>query len=130
MCSNRLGCRGVNLSPVVPHMLRDPDRRIYRRNAPPGPNRGPATMLLNCQNATMALFAERLQNVPTINAVVDDATGLSGGWDFNFSFNLFPQLMLNGPGRSAGDAGPGGPPVASDPGGGYTVFESLEKQPA
>jgi len=106
----------------------DPESRIYCRNAPPAPNRGPGEMVLNCQNATMTLFAERLQNVPTINAVVDDATGLSGGWDFNFSFNPLPQLMLNGPGRGVGNAGPGGAPVASDPVGGYTVFESLEKQ--
>lgn len=106
----------------------DPESRIYCKNAPPAPNRGPADMVLNCQNATMALFAERLQNVPTINAVVDDATGLEGGWDFNFAFNPLPQLMLNGPGRGGGDAGPGGPAAASDPSGGYTVFESLEKE--
>jgi len=105
----------------------DPNSRIYCRNAPPGPNRGPAEMVLNCQNASMALFAERLQNVPTINAPVDDATGLAGGWDFNFSFNPLPQLLLNAPGRG-GDQGPGVAPAASDPVGGYTVFESLEKQ--
>ena len=105
----------------------DPESRIYCRNAPPGPNRGPSEMVLNCQNATMALFAERLQNIPAINAAVDDATGLQGGWDFNFSFNPLPPLAMLGPVRG-GDAGPGGAPVASDPGGGYTIFESIEKQ--
>jgi uncharacterized protein (TIGR03435 family) len=105
----------------------DPESRIYCRNAPPGPNRGPSTMVLNCQNATMALFAERLQNIPAINAPVDDATGLQGGWDFSFSFNPLPQMAMVGLGRG-GDAGPGGAAIASDPVGGYTVFESLEKQ--
>jgi uncharacterized protein (TIGR03435 family) len=52
----------------------DPESRIYCRNAPPGPNREPAQMVLNCQNASMAQFAERLQNVPAIGAPVDDAT--------------------------------------------------------
>jgi uncharacterized protein (TIGR03435 family) len=106
----------------------DPESRIHCRNAPPGPNRGPGQMVLNCQNSTMALFAERLQNIPAINAPVDDATGLQGGWDFDLSFNPLPQMMLNGPARGGGDAGPGGAAVASDPGGGYTVFESIEKQ--
>ena len=71
----------------------------------------------------MKAATERREQVrlPTINAVVDDATGLSGGWDFNFSFNPLPQLMFNGPGRGVGNAGPGGAPVASDPVGGYTV---------
>ena len=106
----------------------DPESRIYCRNAPPGPNRGPAEMVLNCQNATMALFAERLQNIPAINAPVDDATGLQGGWDFNFSFNPIPQMAMIGPGRGGDQAGGQGAPVAADPGGGYTVFESIEKQ--
>lgn len=106
----------------------NPDSRIYCRNAPPGPNRTPGEMILNCQNAPMAIFAERLQNIPAINAPVDDMTGLDGGWDFSFSFNPIPQMALIGPGRGGGDAGPGAAPVAADPGGGYTVFESIEKQ--
>jgi uncharacterized protein (TIGR03435 family) len=105
----------------------DPGSRIYCKNAPPGPNRAPGEQLLKCQNATMALFAERLRAIPAINAPVDDATGLDGGWDFAFSFNPLPQFMLNGPGRG-GEPGPGGAPLASDPVGGYTIFESIGKQ--
>ena len=76
----------------------------------------------------MALFAERLQNIPGINAPVDDATGLDGGWDFSFSFNPFPQMAMMGLGRGGDQpAGPGAP-VASDPAGGYTVFESIAKE--
>jgi uncharacterized protein (TIGR03435 family) len=107
----------------------DPESRIYCRNAPPGPNRAPNEQMLNCQNATMALFAERIQNIPAINAPVDDATGLDGGWDFSFSFNPLPQFAMMGPGRGGGDQPVGqGAPVAADPVGGYTIFESIEKQ--
>lgn len=106
----------------------DPNSRIYCRNAPPAPGRKPGEQVLDCQNATMALFADRLRVVPTINAPVDDATGLEGGWDFTFSFNPFSQLLLNAGGRGGGDAGPGAAPAASDPVGGYTIFESIEKQ--
>lgn len=106
----------------------DPESRIYCRNAPPGPNRAPNEQLLNCQNAPMSLFAVRLESIPAVGAPVDDATGLEGGWDFNFSFNPIPRLAMIGLGRGGGDAGPGGGPVAADPGGGYTIFESIEKQ--
>jgi uncharacterized protein (TIGR03435 family) len=106
----------------------DPNSRIYCRNAPPGPNRAASEQMLNCQNATMALFAERLQNIPAINAPVDDATGLDGGWDFNFSYNPIPQMAMMGPGRGGDQAAGPGAPVADDPVGGYTIFESIEKQ--
>ena len=104
----------------------DPDSRIFCRNVPPSPNTPPNSQILSCQNATMALFAERLQNQAQINWPVQDATGLADGWDFTLSFNPFPPGMFNGPGR-AGDAGQGAP-VAADPSGGYTIFESIEKQ--
>lgn len=106
----------------------DPNSRIYCRNAPPSPNRAPNEQVLNCQNATMALFAERVQNIPAINAPVDDATGLDGGWDFSFSFNPIPQMAMVGLGRGGDQAVGQGAPVAADPGGGYTVFESIGKQ--
>ena len=77
----------------------------------------------------MALFAERLQNIPAINAPVDDATGLDGGWDFSFSFNPIPPMMMIGGGAARLDQPVGqATPVAADPVGGYTIFESIEKQ--
>jgi uncharacterized protein (TIGR03435 family) len=106
----------------------DANSRIYCRNAGPGPNRGPNEQLLNCQDASVALFAERLQNIPAINAPVDDATGLDGGWDFSFSFNPIPPMMMAGLGRGGDQAVGQGTPVAADPVGGYTIFESIEKQ--
>lgn len=106
----------------------DPSSRIYCRRSQPGPNARPGEQALTCQNTSMAYFADRLQNPGTgISGPVEDATGLEGGWDFTLSFNPLPQMLLNGPGRG-GDAGPGDAPIASDPGGGYTIFESIEKQ--
>lgn len=104
----------------------DPQSRIYCKNTPFGPNQAPNEEVLNCQNATMALFAEQLQNVPMINAPVDDATGLDGGWDFSFSFDPFPRLA--GLGRGGGQPPGQGAPVAADPVGGYTIFESIQKE--
>lgn len=46
-----------------------------------------------CQAIGPMLFAERLANPGPINAPVEDATGLEGGWDFTFSFNPAAQMM-------------------------------------
>jgi uncharacterized protein (TIGR03435 family) len=105
----------------------DPDSRTFCRNAPPSPNTPPNSQVLICQNAPLALFAERLQNIaPGLNGPVQDASGLEGGWDFTLTFSPFPAALFNGPARGGGDAGPSA--SAADPGGGYTIFESIEKQ--
>lgn len=124
----RLGT-AYSLVAAKPKMKKaDPESRIYCKSTFPGPNQAPNEQVLNCQNATMALFAQRLQDIPAIGAPVDDATGLEGGWDFSFSYNPLPPLPMLGPARG-GDQPPGlGAPVASDPTGGYTIFQSLEKQ--
>jgi uncharacterized protein (TIGR03435 family) len=103
----------------------DPESRTYCRILPPGPNTTPGEQVLSCQNATMAIFAERLRGIASDINSVEDATGLAGGWDFALTFNPFPAAMLSGPRRS--DAGQDGP-VASDPGGGTTIFQAVEKQ--
>jgi uncharacterized protein (TIGR03435 family) len=105
----------------------DPNSRIFCKIGPPSPNRPPNSQVLRCQNATMAFFAERLLNLaPGLNLPVEDATGLEGVWDFTLAFSPIPPMMLNRP-APGGDSGPGAP-VASDPSGGYTIFESIEKQ--
>jgi len=107
----------------------DPNSRIYCRQALPSPGQAPGAQVLNCQNADLKLFAERLQNMPGINAPVEDATGLEGGWDFTFTFNPLAQMtfaLAAAAGRGGGD--PGGPLAASDPSGVSTIFESIEKQ--
>jgi uncharacterized protein (TIGR03435 family) len=73
----------------------------------------------------MAQFAERLQNMaPELNWPVADATGLEGAWDFTltFSMNFGMAMRLDGGGPA------GAAPAASDPNGGLTIFEAMEKQ--
>lgn len=107
----------------------DPNSRIHCRNSNGAPGSPPGTRVLTCQNVTMALFAERLQNVaPDLGWPVRDATGLEGGWDLSLSFN--PRSMAMGFGPRVGDANAGNSavPTASDPSGTFTIFEAIEKQ--
>ena len=80
--------------------------------------------LYTCQNTTMAELATNLPQ--WAGAYVDhpfaDATGLAGGWNFTLSWT--PRQAFENPARPA-DAGGA---VASDPTGGVTIFEALEKQ--
>lgn len=103
----------------------DPDSRISCKNLPAPPGAPAGTSVMSCQNTTMAQFVERLQ--PYLgglgSAGVSDATGLEGTWDFTLTWG-----GMNGGGRGGPDMGPGGAPAASDPSGGLTVFEALEKQ--
>ena len=107
----------------------DPASRTSCKNPIAAPGTPPNSRGMICQNTTMAQFAERLQNLaPELNWPVLDATGIEGGWDFTLTFTQsFP--MFNGPGRG-GDAGPPGAnvPTASDPTGGITIFDAMEKQ--
>jgi uncharacterized protein (TIGR03435 family) len=107
----------------------DPASRIFCHTGVAPAGSPPGSLMLTCQNATMAIFAERLRGLgPDLQWPVLDATGIEGGWDFTLTFSQVPPGALNRPGRG-GDAGvPGGEPAASDPGGGYTIFEALEKQ--
>jgi uncharacterized protein (TIGR03435 family) len=107
----------------------DPASRIFCRTGIAPPGSPPGSLTITCQNATMALFAERLRGLgQDLQWPVLDATGIEGGWDFALTFSQLPPGALNRPGRG-GDAGvPGGEPAASDPGGGYTVVEAIEKQ--
>jgi uncharacterized protein (TIGR03435 family) len=87
--------------------------------------------MLTCQNATMAFFAEQLLQGggPGLNWPVLNATGLEGAWDFSLTYSVFPAGLLNAAGRGGppGDA-QSALPAASDPNGGYTIFEAIEKQ--
>src|SRR5215472_1621014 len=108
----------------------DPDSRIFCRRGQAAPGSPPGSQTLTCQNATMALFAEQLvQGVPGLSWPVLNATGLEGGWDFSLTYSIFPAALLNAAGRGGP---PGDPqsvlPSASDPNGGYTVFEAVERQ--
>jgi len=102
--SSRTGCKYVNPVPA---------------GTPPG------TQILNCQNVTMSQFADQLQNAgPGLNWPVLDATGVEGGWDFTLSFSRNLVAQFNGGGPPPGSDAPS----ASDPGGGFTIFEAVDKQ--
>ena len=82
--------------------------------------------LLNCQNMTMARFAEMLQGLASgyIHAPVLDSTGLEGSWDFTLSFSTAGQLQGRG-----GPAPPAdGANAASDPSGALSLPDAVVKQ--
>jgi len=109
----------------------DPESRTYCRNSNAPAGAPPGSRVLTCQNVTMAQFAERLQNMgPGLNWPVLDATGIQGSWDFTLTFSQRPMMAMRmGPGGPAGGPPGEGPAAASDPmGGGYTIFEAVEKQ--
>jgi uncharacterized protein (TIGR03435 family) len=108
----------------------DPDSRIFCRRGQPAPGSPPGSQMLTCQNATMAFLAQQLLQLPGLNWPVQDATGLEGGWDFALTFSILPPALMNivGRGGPPGADGPGTLPSASDPNGGYTIFEAVERQ--
>jgi uncharacterized protein (TIGR03435 family) len=125
---------------VKPKMKKaDPAGRTKFQEGPAADGKDPRnanpilSRLVTCQNLTMAQFAERLQNIAPgyIHSPVLDATGIEGAYDFTLSFS--PAGALQG-GRGGGGRGGDGPPPASaiadasDPSGGITLFEAIEKQ--
>ncbi|HXE61950.1 MAG TPA: TIGR03435 family protein [Bryobacteraceae bacterium] len=118
------------LTVVKPKMKKaDRESRIGCRNAngPPGSPRG--TTVMTCHNTSMERFATQLRNTsPRISWPVVDGTGLEGGWDFSLTFSRVARMNVAG-GRGGEPAVNGGQAaVASDPEGGVTVFDAVEKQ--
>jgi len=94
----------------------DPANRSNCKNAGAGGANAALFRNFTCQNATMALLAERLSVIAPgyINHPVIDLTGLNGAWDFTFSFS----------GVAAFQSGAG----SSDPNGAVSLFEAVDKQ--
>jgi uncharacterized protein (TIGR03435 family) len=87
--------------------------------------------LVTCQNMTMAQFADQLQILAGtyVRYPVIDATGLDGAWDFSFTFSPIPVTLLGAVGQRGNPFGPAGTePGASDPVGGSSFFDVIEKQ--
>ena len=87
--------------------------------------------LVTCQNMTMAQFADQLQILAGtyVRYPVIDATGLDGAWDFSFTFSPIPVTLLGAVGQRSNPFGPAGTePGASDPVGGSSFFDVIEKQ--
>jgi uncharacterized protein (TIGR03435 family) len=112
----------------------DPDSRTrWQEGALPDtkPGKNANTQLgrlVNCQNVTMAQFAELLPGIAPgyLRTEVKDATGLEGGYDFTFSFSPVGVLNLN---RSRGPANSDNPnSEASDPTMAVSLFDAVEKQ--
>ena len=110
--ANRANCKEAG---IVAHDPRDASPRRSR--------------LIQCQNITMAQFAELLQsldpgNFPN-NGVVD-ATGIKGAYDFALSYS--PQSLVQSGGGDAGQQPAGGILTASDPSGALSFVDAVSKQ--
>ena len=115
------------LLPAKPKMKKaDPSSRTGCKLASAPAGSPPATMAEACQNVTMAWFAGQLQGIAggSLEWPVVDGTGIEGGWDFTL---VFVRSMALFGARQAGPAA-GDAPAASDPSGGYSIFEALEKE--
>lgn len=85
--------------------------------------------LMNCQNMTMAQFAEALplQVGGYIFSPVKDATGLEGAYDFVLSFS--PVGLLNpGANNTTVPTAPSDANSAPDPSGALSLFDAIYKQ--
>jgi uncharacterized protein (TIGR03435 family) len=124
-----------NLVAVKPKLKKaDPSSRT-KWTTDRSPN-GAGLTKVTVQNMTMAQFASKLPYIAPNYArtAVLDATGLEGGYDFTFTFNMFDLALIAGggrggtPGQDASAPGAPGLPQASDPSGSVTLFEAVEKQ--
>ena len=96
--------------------------------------------LVTCQNMTMAQLAELLPQIAggyfqTVSRTVLDSTGLDGAYDFTLSFSGAGILNGNNGGGRGGDGPPaatagatGAAGMASDPSGGITLMDAMDKQ--
>ncbi|HVW10134.1 MAG TPA: TIGR03435 family protein [Bryobacteraceae bacterium] len=99
----------------------DPGRRAScSRDTAPSGAQGFLTRY-TCQNITMAEFAAWFSNraIGLKSGPISDDTGLSGRWDFTLIYD---------PGDSFGAPSPTLAGAASDPSGGYTIFEAMQRQ--
>jgi uncharacterized protein (TIGR03435 family) len=119
--SNRTGCKDAGGGFL-----------LFNNGSPVAPSR-----TVSCQNMTMAQFADHLLSLASqyVHYPVVDATGLEGAWDFTLSFSPITASQLAGlraslpPGVAAGaPGGPGGGANASDPVGGTSLLDAIDKQ--
>jgi uncharacterized protein (TIGR03435 family) len=105
--ANRAGCRDAR---TVANDPRDINPRL--------------SQLIACRNTTMAQFASQLQALsPDYFAYpVQDATGLTGGWDFSLSFS--PAWMLSAASPEPAGATSG----ASEPIGAISLADAINRQ--
>jgi uncharacterized protein (TIGR03435 family) len=108
----------------------DPKSRTYCKSGPAPAGAGVAGSLITCQNISMDEFADwLLGKASELTWPVLNGTDLAGRWDFSFTYSplgaaLRTALASGGVSASAS----GGTAVATDPIGGATLFDALEKQ--
>jgi uncharacterized protein (TIGR03435 family) len=91
--------------------------------------RTPLTNIYACQNTTMSEFADRLRGWAPgyFDHPVIDLTDIDGSFDFTLGWTG-KQRIQERTSRNADAGVQGGVAVASDPSGGTTIFEAVEKQ--
>jgi uncharacterized protein (TIGR03435 family) len=84
--------------------------------------------MIGCKNTTMAELAQFLQQQAGayIDHPVVDATDLQGGW--NFLIGWTPKQLLQAPQAPNPNQPPGSIVEASDPTGGISVFDAVQKE--
>jgi uncharacterized protein (TIGR03435 family) len=126
------------LTALKPKMRKaDPANRTGYHEGPGPDGKDPRTSnpaagrLVTAENMTMKQFA---QNLPLMaggyiqGSTVYDETGMDGAFDFTLNFSAAGVVGRIGRGGGRGGDGGGGLVDASDPGGGITLFEAIEKQ--
>jgi len=100
--------------------------RCTDANGAPGTPRG--TVVMTCQNVTMAQLAERLQNFALgySHWPVKDSTGMDGGWDLRLEW-VQRGMMPASCGKAAEGQAPEAP-VASDPCAGLSLVDAVDRQ--
>jgi uncharacterized protein (TIGR03435 family) len=117
----------------------DPANRTGFKEGPAPDQKDQRTAILarmvTVKNMTMSQFAEDLQRMANgyIRVPVEDKTSLDGAYDFTLTFT--PIGLLNGGpggagrgGDAAGQGAPGASAAASDPSGGLSLFDAVNKQ--
>jgi uncharacterized protein (TIGR03435 family) len=129
-----------SLVAVKPKMQKsDPAARTRWNEGPAPDGKDPRkanpvlSRLVTCQNVTMAQFADLLPSIASgyVHNEVLDKTGLEGGWDFTLSFSGAGALNGGGEGARKGDGPPAqqsGAAEASDPSGGLSLLDAMQKQ--
>jgi len=121
---------GYALVAVKPRMKKaDPESRASCKNGNATAGTPAGSRVLICQNITMEQFADRLRGLSLeLTLPILDATEIAGGWDFALSFDPNAAVRAMVAGRGGGDPNQTGAVAASDPSGGLTIFEAIEKQ--
>src|SRR6185312_4267378 len=114
------------LTAAKPKMKKaDPASRTHCLGARPPAGSPLNATSFTCQNITMDQFAEYVRDrLPGPGSSVINSTGLEGGWDFTVTY----IFAMRGAANSGAAGSQGSVEQASDPSGGLTIHDAIEKQ--